>query len=128
MISLSRVLTILIIVFAVTVISVASYNQVLTTRNSYSSKIEYSFARSPLTYDFSCDENDYQIHFVITNTGNKNVMNLSASITNPLCVGGIPMLPQTLKASSAISFYVQTTSANGTLSISGNNTFVQIRF
>ena len=68
------------------------------------------------------------MHFVITNTGDENVVNLSASITDPLCVGGFPMLPPTLKASSTISFYVQTTTSNGTLSISGNNTFVQIRF
>ena len=116
------------VVLAAVAVSVVSYNQVLTSRNSYNSEIRYTFTRSPVTYDFSCDENDYQINFVITNAGEKNVMNLSASITDPLCVGGIPILPQTLNASSTISFYVQSGSANGTLLISGNNTFVQVKF
>jgi hypothetical protein len=121
-------LTILVIVLAAIAVSVLGYGQLLASRNSYNSEVRYSFVRSPVTYDFSCGENDYQIHFVIANTGQKTITNFSASITSPLCVGGIPILPETLNASSTISIYAQSTNANGILTISGNNTFVQVKF
>jgi hypothetical protein len=109
-------------------ISAFAYNQLIVSRNSYNSEIQYSVSRSPVVYDYSCDEYDYQIHFVIMNSGVKNVLDFSASITNPLCVGGNPILLRTLNASSTLSFYAQSTNPNGTLTISGNNTFVQIKF
>jgi hypothetical protein len=128
LIPLSKVLSILVVVLAVLAVSVIAYTQILLVRNSYNSKIEVSFSKSPVAYDYSCSSNDYQISFVIKNTGSKSVVGLSVSITNPDCNGGVPSLPPILNASSTISFDAQTTTENGTLSISGNNTFVQIRF
>ena len=128
MIGLSKILTITVFVLALITVSVVSYNQFQASRNSYNSEIKYSFSRFPLAYDYSCSENDYQIHFAITNTGDKNITNFSVSVTNPLCVGGNPLLPSMLKALSTVSFYVQSTNPNGTLTLSGNNTLVQIKF
>ncbi|MDG6997508.1 MAG: hypothetical protein JRN15_00145 [Nitrososphaerota archaeon] len=128
MIGLSKILTIAVFVLAASTASVVVYNQFQASRNSYNSEIRYSFSRSPFVYDFSCGENDYQIHFVISNAGEKNITNFSVSVTNPLCVGGNPILPHTLKGLSTVSFYIQTTSPNGTLTVSGNNTLVQVRF
>lgn len=128
MIPFSKVLTIAVFLLALVTVSLISYNLFQASRSSYNYEIKYSFSRFPFVYDYSCDENDYQIHFVITNSGQKNITNFSTSVTNPLCVGGNPMVPQTLRAFSTISFYIQSTSANGTLTVSGNNTFVQIMF
>lgn len=128
MISLSKSLTILLFAFLAVTVSVISFNQFQVSKNSYNSEIEYSLSRSPVVYDYSCNENDYQIHFIITNVGEKNVANLAASVTNPLCLGGNPILAKTLNASSSFSFYVQSTNPNGTLTISGNNTSVEVRF
>lgn len=128
MISLSKILSILVVVLAVAAISVVAYTQLIAIKNSYNTKIDVSFTKSPVAYDYSCGSNDYQIYFVIDNTGSKSVVGLSVSITNPDCDGGVPSLPQILNASSTISFDAQTTTENGTLIISGNNTFVQIKF
>jgi hypothetical protein len=128
MISLSKILSIAVIILAIAAVSVLGYTQFLAMKNSYNSKIQVSFVKSPVAYDYSCNTNDYQIYFMIDNTGSKNVADLSVSISNPLCVGGIPSLPQTLNASSMLSFYAQSSAENGTLTISGNNTFVEIKF
>lgn len=128
MIALSKILTIAVFILAAITVSVVSYNQFQASRDSYNSEIKYSFSRFPFVYDYSCSENDYQIHFVVTNTGEKNITNFSVAVTNPLCVGGNPLLPETLKALTTVSFYVQSTSPNGSLTISGNNTLVQVKF
>lgn len=125
---LSEILSIAVIILVAITVSVLSYNLVRASENSYNPEIKYSFSRSALIYDFSCSENDYQVHFTISNTGEKNVEQLSATVTNPLCVGGNPILPSSLNASSTLDFYVQTTTANGTLTISGNNTLVRVIF
>lgn len=125
---LSKFLTIALVILAIITVSVVSYNLIQSSKNSYNSEIKYSFSRSPLVYDFSCGENDYQIHFTITNIGEKNVEHISVTVTNPICVGGSPVVPASLNASSALDFYVQTTNPNGTLTISGNNTLVRVRF
>ncbi len=116
------------VVLAISAVSVFVYTELQIMKDSYSSKIEVSFTKSPVVFDYSCGTNDYEIYFVVYNVGQKSVVDLSFSITNPLCVGSIPALQKTLNASSTMSFYSQTTSENGTLTISGNNTFVQIDF
>lgn len=125
---LSRILTIAVMILAIVTVSAVSYNLLRASDNSYNLEIKYSFSRYPLVYDYSCGENDYQLYFAISNTGEMNVENLSATVTHPLCVGGNPILAPTLNASSSVDFYVQTTNPNGTLTISGNNTLVRIRF
>lgn len=121
-------LSIAVIVLAISAVSAIAYTQFQASRDNYNSKIQYSFIKTPVAYDYSCDENDYQIYFVIDNIGSKNVIDLSVSITNPLCEDAVPPLPASLNASSSLSFYVQSTQQNGTLTLSGNNTFVQISF
>ena len=128
MVTTSRILTVTVVVLAIVTVSALAYSQFLTNENSYNSKILVSLIKSPPVYDYSCSESDYQIYFVIRNIGLKNVVGLSISITNGLCVGAIPPLPDTLNSSSTMSFEAQTTTANGTLTIAGNNTFVQVKF
>ena len=113
---------------AIIAISVFAYSEIQIMKDSYNSKIEVSFSKSPVVYDYSCRANDYEIYFVVSNVGPKKVVDLTFSITNPLCVGSIPALPKTLNASSTMSFYAQTTTENGILTISGNNTFMQVNF
>jgi hypothetical protein len=96
--------------------------------NSYNNQIQYSFVRYPVSFDYSCQTNDYQIQFIIRNVGAKSVQGLEFSITNPLCVGALPFIPNQLNSSSALNFFVQTTAPNGTMTLSGNNTYVQIKF
>jgi hypothetical protein len=126
--SFSRILTIAVIALAIVAISSLIYSQSLITNNSYNSEIQVSFTKSPVAYDYSCGTNDYQIHFVIRNTGSKNVVGFSVSITSPLCAGSLPSIPDSLNASSTVAFYAQSSSENGTLTISGNNTLVQVNF
>lgn len=128
MISLSKILTIAVIVLAIAAVASLAYIQYAAMKNSYNAKIQVSFVKSPVAYDYSCNTNDYQIYFMIDNTGSKNVADLSVSISNPLCVGAIPSLPKILNVSSTLSFYAQSSAENGTLIISGNNTFVEIKF
>jgi hypothetical protein len=128
LVSKSRILTIAVVVLGIVTAGAVIYSQYYAAQASYNSEITYSFAKSPESYDYSCDVEEYQIFFTIKNVGQKNVVDLSASITDPDCVGGTPDLPGSLNASSMISFFAQTTSVNGTLTFSGNNTFVAIKF
>jgi hypothetical protein len=128
MLSFSRVLTIAVIVLAIIALSAFAYATYLTSIYSYNSAIQYSFTKSPSSYDYSCDVNDTQIFFTIKNSGTKNIVGLSLSITNPLCVGSLPVEPSVFNASSSLNFFAQSTSVNGTLTLSGNNTYVPINF
>ncbi|SRR5579875_2814225 len=129
LVSSSRILTIAVVVLAIVAISGLAYNQYVTLRDSYNSEIKVSYFKSQPAYDYSCGSPDYQIYFTIANTGEKKVVDLSISLSNPLCVGSLPTsLPTALNASSTVSFVAQSTSANGTLTISGNNTFLQVKF
>ena len=124
---ISRFLTVLVIVLAVLSVSAVLYSQYFASA-SYNSSIKYAFEKSPLAYDYSCDQNDQQIYFVIKNEGPKLVSDLSFSLSNPLCKGSLPLLPKTLNASSTLDFYAQSATQNGTLTISGNNTFIMVSF
>jgi hypothetical protein len=129
MVTLSRALTIGVIALAIIAVSILAYTQFNIITNSYSSKIRVTFVRSPETYDYSCGESDYQLYFVVDNIGSKSVADLSLSITNPLCSGGVPPnLPKILGASSTLSFEAQSSNQNGTLTITGNNTLVEVNF
>jgi hypothetical protein len=122
-------LTVVVIILAIIAVFVLTYVEYNAMGNSYSSEIRVSFAKSPAAFDYSCGESDYQIYFVIDNTGTKNVADLSISMTNPLCSGGIPSnLPKMLGASSTLSFEAQSSTVNGTLMIRGNNTLVEVNF
>ena len=118
----------MVLVLAVITVLVVGYEQFQISKRSYNSEIKYSFSRSPAVYDYSCNEYDYQMRFTFSNMGEKNVEHLSVTVTNPLCVGGNPILSTSLNASSTLGFYLQTTNPNGTLTITGNNTLVRVRF
>lgn len=128
MISTTKLLTVIVVVLALLSISAILYSQFYTMRESYNSEIKYSFSKSPIAYDYSCDQNDQQVYFVIKNVGTKTVSDLSFSISNPLCKGSLPSLPTVLDSNSSISFYAESTGLNGTMTLSGNNTYIQIAF
>jgi hypothetical protein len=128
MISKSRILTLFVICLGIVTVGALVYTQFFSIRDSYNPEIVYSFTKSPVTYDYSCEVNEYQVQFVIKNTGPKNVDDLSVSITNPDCEGSLPVFPSAFNSSSTLNFAAQTTAENGTLTVSGNNTFVQIMF
>ncbi|MGI0090185.1 MAG: hypothetical protein ACREBS_00605 [Nitrososphaerales archaeon] len=64
----------------------------------------------------------------MANTGNKSVNDVSVSITNPLCTGAVPPISNTFAAQQKKVMYLYTTAQNGTITLSGNNTLLLIRF
>jgi hypothetical protein len=125
---LGNLLSIILVVIACSAVAVIALGQVLQNEDAYQSNIRYSFTRLYLNYDYSCDENVYGLYVDIINGGNKMVQNLSVSVTNELCVGSIPPLANALDAGQSIKFYIYTTEPNGTVSVTGNNTDLVIRF
>ena len=123
---LATLLTVVLVVLASISIIVLMKEQ-SETSSEYQS-ISYSFARISLRYDYSCDENVYGLYIGLTNNGSKFVQNLTVSVTNGLCVGSVPPLPSFLSQRQTIHFYVYTSSPNGTISVTGNNTDFSIRF
>lgn len=128
MATIGRLLTIVVIVLAAALIISLVYGQFVNSEYSYNSNVKYSFEKSPVSYDYSCQQNDYQLLFTIKNAGNKTVTDFSASISNPLCVGALPAIASQFNSSQTLTFFAQTTSENGTLTLSGNNTYVNIMF
>lgn len=53
---------------------------------------------------------------------------ISVSVTNALCVGAIPQLPDSLVPSQQLAVDIYTTSVNGTITITGNNTVLLVQF
>jgi hypothetical protein len=125
---LSNVLTIVVVVSAAIAILGFALGQIQYDNEQYQANIRYQFTRISLRYDYSCDENVYGLYVNLQNNGSKIVQNLQVSVTNELCVGSIPPLPGTLDPGQSIQFYVYTTEPNGTITVSGNNTEVFIRF
>ena len=125
---LSNVLTIIVVVSAALTVLGFALGQIQFDNEQYQANIQYQFTRISLRYDYSCDENVFGLYVALQNTGDKIVQNLQVSVTNELCVGSIPPLPSTLDSGQSIKFYVYSTEPNGTVTVSGNNTYVYIRF
>ena len=125
---LSNVLTLIVIASVALAVLGFALGQIQLSKEEYQSNIKYQFSRISLRYDYSCDESVYGLFLTLQNKGNKTVQNLQISVTNELCVGSIPPLPTVLNPGQSIQFYVYTTVANGTVSISGNNTDLFIQF
>ncbi len=94
----------------------------------YGREIVVSFSRVALRYDYSCNEPVYGLYITVLNNGSKAVSNFNVSVSNALCVGALPALASVLMPFHSIKFYAYSSSANGTLIISGNNTFVAVSF
>lgn len=102
--------------------------QLAETQLNYQNEIKYSMARIPLHYDYSCDEPVHGLYMVITNIGNKVVQNFSISITNGICEGSVPSVPNSFSPLQKLEIYLYSTNPNGTVTISGNNTRLLIHF
>jgi hypothetical protein len=95
---------------------------------NYSKNVIVSFTRQPPSYDYSCGEPVDGLFIVIRNVGPKDVSDLSVTVTNKLCAGSIPTLPSNIPPHQLIMFYVYSTKPNGTLVITGNETYVSLNF
>ncbi len=125
---LSNVLTIIVVVSAAIAVLGFVLGQIQFDQEQYQANIKFQFTRISLKYDYSCDENVYGLYVMLQNAGNKIVQNFEVSVTNALCVGSVPPLPSALGPGQSIKFYVYSTEPNGTVTVSGNNTDVYIRF
>jgi hypothetical protein len=125
---LGNILTLIVIASVALAALGLALGQIQLSKEEYQSNIKYQFSRIPLRYDYSCGENVFGLFITLQNNGKKTVQNLQVSVTNELCVGSIPPLPNILNPGQSIQFYVYTTVANGTVSVSGNNTDLFIQF
>ncbi|MCL5068023.1 MAG: hypothetical protein M1368_06690 [Thaumarchaeota archaeon] len=124
-----RILNGLVIVFALLAVGALVYSQYVTTSEAYGNSLVYNFSRETRSYDYTCDEPVYGIHVALLNNGTKTVSGFSVSVTNPLCNGAVPStLPAQFPPAQRLAFYVYSAQQNGTVTVSGNNTLVQIRF
>jgi hypothetical protein len=125
----NRILTYAVVAVAISAAAGLAFSQFESASNSYSQEIAYSVQRLAPTYDYSCNEPVYGIHVTLKNNGTKTVSDFNVAISNPLCVESVPStLPSELAPQSSINFYVSSTGPNGTVTVSGNNTLVEIRF
>jgi len=118
----------MLIVFAILGVGLFIWNESNQSQMSYQHYLNYSLTKTKLSYDYSCDQQVYSLNMVLTNDGNKLVSDLSVSVSNPLCVGAIPQLPDSLAPSQQLAVDIYTTSANGTITITGNNTVLLVQF
>jgi hypothetical protein len=125
---LGNVLTIVVVITACVAILGFALGQIQYNNEEYQSYIKYSFTRIALKYDYSCDENVYGLYLNLVNNGDRIVQDFQVSVTNALCVGSVPPLPNSLNPGQSVKFYVYTTAPNGTITVTGNNTNLFIRF
>ena len=129
MYSLSRILTITVVIIGVIAVSLTIYIFEENALNAYGSRISYEITKLPVTYDYSCDTNSQQVEVFLTNTGTRTVSYFTVSVSNPVCVGAIPnTLPSVFNHSSTLTFMVSSMATNGTITIAGNYTLVTINF
>jgi hypothetical protein len=102
--------------------------QFLLNSPNYGPELRYSLTRIPLRNDYSCDQNVYGLYLVLNNSGPKTVEGLSIVLTNELCVGAIPTIPASLSPGNSLKVYLYSTAGNGTITISGNQTQLNIQF
>ena len=127
--SLSRILTITLVVVAVIAVSLMIYIFEENAMNAYGSKISYQITKLPITYDYSCSTNSQLVEVFLANRGNKTVSDFAVSISNPVCVGAVPnTLPSVFNRSSTLVFTLSSIDTNGTITITGNYTLVTINF
>jgi len=124
---LGTILTAIVVVLASVSALLIVLGQVQENQDEYMS-VEYSFSRIALRYDYSCDENVYGLAITLTNNGTKLIQDFNVTITNGLCVGSVPPLPSLLSPGQSIQFYLYSSSPNGTVSVTGNNTDILIHF
>ena len=125
---IGRLLTFLVVIMGVALVGSLIYVNFVAVQNAYDGSIKYNVSKLPPGYDYSCDEPVYELYVVISNNGSKTVSDFAVSISNPLCKGAIPPLPGLFLPSQQIKFYAFSSVQNGTLTISGNNTMIQINF
>ncbi|MGI0078425.1 MAG: hypothetical protein ACRECH_02265 [Nitrososphaerales archaeon] len=125
---IGKALTVVVAIMGVALVGSLIYVNYFAAQDAYNMSIKYSVSKLPASYDFSCDEPVYGLYVVISNNGTKTVADFSVSISNPLCKAAVPPLSNALLPSQQAMFYVYSSQQDGTLTISGNNTLVEINF
>ncbi|MGA2875412.1 MAG: hypothetical protein ABSE82_07725 [Nitrososphaerales archaeon] len=123
-----KILTIMLITFLIVGVGLFVWNESNQSLLSYQRYLSYSLTKTKLSYDYSCDQQVYSLNIVLTNDGDKLVNDLSASVTNALCVGAIPQMPDSLAPSQQLAVDIYTTGVNGTITVTGNNTVLLVQF
>lgn len=125
---LSRVLTIALVLFAIVATGAAAYSYFTSTIYSYTPSVKYSISKISPEYDYSCSQPIQGIYVILDNSGAKSIQGFAVSVSNPLCKGAVPPLPSQLGGNASLKFYVYSTETNGTITVRGNNTLLQIKF
>ncbi len=115
-------------IFAVLAIGSTALGVYTNTLDSYTSHITYSVTKLPAQYDYSCLQSIQGLYLVLTNNGDKTVSGFSVSVSNPLCKGALPPLPTLFDPGTTLKFYIYSTAMNGSITITGNNTLLVIKF
>ena len=126
-----RLNIILSVIATVVVISAASvflYSYLDSSGTNYANNLKYSITASPIGFDYSCNERVYSVYLTLANAGNESVQHLSLSVTNGICEGAVPPIPSTLVPAQSLAIYLYSDVENGTVTVSGNNTFLTIKF
>ncbi len=125
---IGRLLTLSVVIMGIVLVGSLIYVNYVTVENAYDGALKYSISKQPPGYDYSCDEPVYELYVTLSNNGTKTVSDFLVSVSNPLCKAAVPPLPTVFPPADQLKFYVFSSQENGTLTISGNNTLVQINF
>lgn len=121
-------LTMAVVAVGVISVSIFAVTQYQYAMESYQGNIVYSIQRMPVLYDYSCDENIYEIGLSVLNNGTKLVTGLSFSISNAICVGSVSNYSSTLDPRQSMTVDLYSSVQNGTITVTGNNTILLVHF
>jgi hypothetical protein len=127
-VNIERLLTLALVAVIVASFGVVYLEEVESIRQNYNADIGLSISREQGSFDYSCDQPVYGLYLKVSNDGEKVLSEFSVSITNPLCAGAVPPLTADLFPSQIVAIYVYSTERNGTVTISGNNTMIFLKF
>lgn len=116
----------MVLVLGASIVFAVSYIEF--SKSNYKDSIKYSLTENQIGFDYSCNERVYSLYLVLTNVGPKLIQNLSLSVTNGICEGAVPPIPPSLPPSRNISLYLYTNTQSGSVTVSGNNTLLTIKF
>lgn len=126
--SISRVLTIALVLLTVGAIGAVAYSYYTSSLYSYTPNLKYRISKLSPQYDYSCSQPIQGIYVILDNSGQKSIQGFVVSVSNPLCKAAVPPLPSLLDENASLKFYVYSTETNGTITVSGNNTLLLIKF
>ena len=125
---LNRLLSAVAIVLVLGASVVFAVSYIEFSKSNYKDSIKYSLTENQIGFDYSCNERVYSLYLVLTNDGPKLIQNLSISVTNGICEGAVPPIPTSLPPFRNVSLHLYTNTQRGSITVSGNNTLLTIKF